>query len=720
MPFTRKTFASWSLQRKIAAVVIFLVFVRIIADLSIQGFVIAPSFDALEQDEAVRAARRGTSTFKLESLRMLEVAEKWASWDDTYQFATDRNEAYIKNNLSLAAFRHARLNVIGVYNAAGELVWGGLLDPDAAEPAISEPAPSSVLPSFSLLARQNDSTDRRAGVFVADGKAMLLAMMPIHTNAGTGPSRGTLVMGKYIGKSLLANFSEQAGVELSVWPISSGTLPPDKAPILNEISVENPYVCRAEEPRTTRVFSVLPDLENGSGVLVEARVVEYITSKGAMAARNAFLSSITSGIVILTILLVFLRAAIIRPIRELTGQVVRFSLSGTPVDPTIETNGDELHVLSQEFDAMKTRLLTDVELRRQSEARMQAILVSAPDGIITVDERGVIESINPAATDMFGYAPDEMVGRNWGVLVADPVRALDDERLDHASSQLGARKDDFEYENTGVRKDGSTFPLHVTASVVELGDRNVTLGIFRDITDLTRMHERLLRTEHLAAIGEMGASVAHEIRNPIAGISGAVQVLRDTMPPADERREIIQEIIAQVGRVDQTLRELLMLAKPWSPELKLCSVRGFLSRAIERAKVQEAFQHVTFEIQKDGNAFANMDEFLMEQVLWNLFRNAAQAMPNGGTIRCAIENVQKSVRIVVADTGVGIPPDVVDKVFRPFFTTKTRGTGLGLAVVRQIVDAHGASIAIDSTPGEGTRITIELPQGESPRQAATG
>jgi PAS domain S-box-containing protein len=399
--------------------------------------------------------------------------------------------------------------------------------------------------------------------------------------------------------------------------------------------------------------------------------------------------------------------------------VVRFSLSEKPSDRTIKPGGNEISVLATEFDAMKSRLANDMELRVQSEAKMQAILVSAPDGIITVNEQGIIDTVNPAAAEMFGYDPAELVGQHWRLLVADPTRDFSGKSVDITGEDRETRAQRLENENAGLRKDGSTFPMHVTASTVEFGARRIVLGIFRDITELNRMQERVLRSEHLAAIGEMGASVAHEIRNPIAGISGAIQVLRDTLTPDDKRREVIQEIMSQVTRVDQTLRELLMIAKPWSPELAPCSVEAVLIRAIERVKTQDAFRGVVFELDANDTAYANLDEFLIEQVLWNLFRNAAQAMPNGGTIQCSVTDTLQSVRIAVQDSGEGIPPDVVDKVFRPFFTTKTRGTGLGLPVARQIVEAHGGAIAIDSTPGKGTRITLDLPKGKLAWQVAS-
>jgi len=702
-------FGSWSLQRKITAVVVFVVLAGIGAVLSIQQFVIAPSFSSMEQDEAIRIARRCVGAFNQDVQRLRLVVENWGSWDDTYQFAIDRNEAYIKNNLSLAAFRHSHLNLVCIVNTEGKRVWGGLLARDMQTLTLDSPILDTELAQSPSLTRVNQSPTHVAGLLLTSEGPMILASVPIFTNAGAGPSHGAIIMGKFIDESLLAGLGEQAGAELAIWPITGKVLPDDKAAMLSKLTADSPYVCRAVDPKTIGVFTTLPDVENRPCVLLEARISKYLIPNGALATRNALLTGLLAGAAILGVLILFLQEAVIRPLRELTRSVVGFSLNGESVAQTVGPRGDEIGVLAREFGAMKTRIITDAERCRQSEARLQAILVSAPDGIFTLDENGTIESANPAAADMFGYEISELLGQNWRHLVTEPPPARDPS-VDSATNNGAVKAHHLQNESTGVRKDGTKFPLHVNASVVDLGDRSIVLGIFRDITELNRMQERVLRSEHLAAIGEMGASVAHEIRNPIAGISGAIQVLRDSLTPEDTRREIMQEIIAQISRVDLTVRDLLMLAKPWSPELQQCSVNDVVHRAIEGAKLQDTFHRVTFEYQEVDLITTNLDPYLMGQVLWNLFRNAAHAMPDGGTIRCAVATTPQSVRITVADTGAGMSSEVMDKVFRPFYTTKTRGTGLGLPVARQIIEAHGGSIIIQSAPGKGAKITIDLPK----------
>jgi signal transduction histidine kinase len=232
-----------------------------------------------------------------------------------------------------------------------------------------------------------------------------------------------------------------------------------------------------------------------------------------------------------------------------------------------------------------------------------------------------------------------------------------------------------------------------------------------DIREREKMNDALRESERLAAIGQMSASVAHEIRNPLTCISSAIQVLNKSIPEDDERKAIFREIIDQVNRADGTIRSLLMFAKPWTPEKHLCEVGQMVEDSCNEVEDLEEFRSIRFMLDVSDGLMATLDPGLCRQVLVNLYRNAAHAMPQGGEIRVRATGRDDALQIVVADTGDGIAPDARHRVFDPFFTTKTRGTGLGLPVCRQIIEAHGGTVAFNSTPGEGTAITIELPLG---------
>jgi signal transduction histidine kinase len=208
----------------------------------------------------------------------------------------------------------------------------------------------------------------------------------------------------------------------------------------------------------------------------------------------------------------------------------------------------------------------------------------------------------------------------------------------------------------------------------------------------------------------MAASVAHEIKNPLAGIGGAIQILQESMDTNDSRRELMEEILAQVDRLDTAIRQLLMLSKPQIPQKQLCDVRSILESVIDRAKKQDSLQEIDFVFEGRDAAFAEVDPSLLEQVIWNLLENAGDAMPQGGRITLNLEQTPDAEILKVADTGPGVPPDKREKLFRPFFTTKARGTGLGLSICKKIMDAHEGSIWIAREKRSGTEVVLSLPR----------
>ncbi len=223
--------------------------------------------------------------------------------------------------------------------------------------------------------------------------------------------------------------------------------------------------------------------------------------------------------------------------------------------------------------------------------------------------------------------------------------------------------------------------------------------------------ERLTRSEHLAQIGQLAASLAHEIKNPLAGISGAIQVIRDELPPDDRRQPVIREILAQINRVDATVKDLLVYARPRPPVLRPCDLRTVVYRVLQSIREAEVMRSVPVEVRCDEPLPpVPADARQLEQLVMNLLFNAAAACRDGGSITVSIAAGERGVRLEISDTGHGMDAEVAARAFEPFFTTKARGTGLGLSICSKIVEAHGGTIALQSRPGAGTQVTVVLPQ----------
>ena len=222
--------------------------------------------------------------------------------------------------------------------------------------------------------------------------------------------------------------------------------------------------------------------------------------------------------------------------------------------------------------------------------------------------------------------------------------------------------------------------------------------------------ERLQESEHLATIGRLAATLAHEIKNPLAGISGAIGIIGDALEENHPHREIIREIMRQVDRLDHTVHDLLVYARPRAPDRRDENVVQLLDRVLVLCREEPSCRDLRLVREGNGDPIeAPVDDAQIQQVLMNLLLNAAQASRPGGEIRCRVERAAGVVRLEVEDNGVGIPPDVLPRIFEAFYTTKARGTGLGLAICRRIVEQHGGTLRVFSIVNKGTRVTLELP-----------
>ncbi|UCF37633.1 MAG: PAS domain S-box protein [Acidobacteriota bacterium] len=402
-------------------------------------------------------------------------------------------------------------------------------------------------------------------------------------------------------------------------------------------------------------------------------------------------------------------------------------------NPVLTGSGDEKlvawrnEVLRDEEGRVIEILSTgeDVTIRRQtenalieSEATLRAILDTCVDGIITIDETGRILSFNPAAVRIFGYRPDEALGKDVSLLMPDPYRTLHNEYLHRYLRTREARIIGRGREVVGRRKNGSTFPLYLAVSDVNVRGRKMFTGVARDLTDFKKMQEEIIQSQKLAAIGEMAASVAHEIKNPLAGISGAIEILRDTFEEPDERREVMEEILLEVKRLDNTVRDLLAFSRPWNPDTQWCDLRELIERVTRLFLEQDDLGDLEFKVNDSSEIRVKVDPWLFEKVLWNLLDNASDAMDGEGLIEFHFEESPGYITVTVEDNGAGIPIDQQDNVFRPFFTTKSRGTGLGLAICKKIMDAHGGSISLFSIPKKGTRVSVKFPAEAAPAPAS--
>jgi len=229
-------------------------------------------------------------------------------------------------------------------------------------------------------------------------------------------------------------------------------------------------------------------------------------------------------------------------------------------------------------------------------------------------------------------------------------------------------------------------------------------------TEQARYEQRISESEHLATIGQLAASLAHEIKNPLAGISGAIQILGAALDDGHPHKEIIGEALHQIDRLDEAVKDLLIYARPKPPTPSPVSLASVIEHALMLLREEPSFRRVRVHCAgMDGNHLIFADETQMQQLVTNLLLNAAHACERGGEICCRLARQPAGTRLEIEDSGVGMPPEVLARVFEPFYTTKAKGTGLGLSICKRIVEAHGGTLDIQSRPGVGSLVTVEIP-----------
>ncbi len=360
--------------------------------------------------------------------------------------------------------------------------------------------------------------------------------------------------------------------------------------------------------------------------------------------------------------------------------------------------------LGESLRSAHDRLREETERTRQFVALTDHVVRSVGAGIIATDLDGRILHLNPAGARMLSVADgDDAIGshlddimpltdQSWGLLQA---RALDRNvmRLEGTAAANGIR-----------------FGLTVGPLADESARVVGFIVTFQDLSEIKLETERQRLQERMAAVGELASRMAHEIKNPLASISGSAQVLASTGNLDDKGERLLHILVDESRRLSGILDGFLTYARPQESNFAPCDVSAVLRDCVAllgRSDEHSENHNIVLEIPE--KLVLEGEEQMLRQVFWNLARNALQAMPDGGELAISGEQRDGLVVLKWSDTGIGMTEDVRRQAFEPFVTTRPKGTGLGLAVVYAAVAEHGGTVAIDSLPGQGTTVTVELP-----------
>ena len=363
--------------------------------------------------------------------------------------------------------------------------------------------------------------------------------------------------------------------------------------------------------------------------------------------------------------------------------------------------------LAERFHSAEQQLETQHRHLSDLQAFRDLIFESVGTGLIALRPDGRVTAFNSAAEAITGIPATEALGRTWESIFGDAID-LDQVRATVGGQGGGSERHEIRLE----RRDGRRIPVGVTFWQLRSGEGEAVglIGVCQDLSAIKQMEERMRQADRLATVGRLSANIAHEIRNPLASVSGAIEALARELPPDPTQSRLVEIVLRESERLNRLITDFLDYARP-APltvvELDIGRLLEEVLLLLEHRRLPDGLKVVNEAV---GPLPLRGDPQLLRQVLWNLCLNAVQAMPDGGELRLGGRwEAGDRIRLWVADTGSGIAEADLPHVFEPFYSTKPEGTGLGLASVYRIVQDHGGQIEVQSRVGEGTVMTVTLP-----------
>jgi two-component system sensor histidine kinase PilS (NtrC family) len=357
--------------------------------------------------------------------------------------------------------------------------------------------------------------------------------------------------------------------------------------------------------------------------------------------------------------------------------------------------------LAEEVQKRGKELIQSKEDFSRLEAFNRDVIQSIQSGLLTINLKDRVTFLNKAGQEILDITISQCKNR--------PIADLFSELNNNFHEGLRSRM-----ETAFQKPDGEEIRLGLSISPLKdhRGNKVGQIIIFQDLTRIKEMEESMRRSEKLATIGQLAAGIAHEIRNPLASISGAIQLLKEEQEGGESGQRLMEIILAESGRLNRLITDFLLYAQPPKLNKKKVDIGALVENTLEVfTRSPQWAKGMKLAKIMDANVTIAADPQQLEQVLWNLFINAVNAMGGKGMLEVKVhrDGTGKTVTLLVADTGKGISPEHIDRIFDPFFTTKEGGSGLGLSIVHKIVEIHEGDISVESSPNRGTTFTLTFP-----------
>lgn len=698
-------------------------------------------FAQFEQQDTARNVKRAVDVLSDEIDKLSFTANDWAAWDDTYAFIEDENADYIQTNLNDATIARLRLDMMLYIHRSGRIVFGQKFNPETGERAPVEKNTEAIaslsqyLTPNSLLVNHPETTSLVEGILQLPEGPMLIVSRPILTGEAEGPIRGTLIMGRYFTEQEIRRLGELTQLSITVQDWGALELPEDfqeiRQSLLGETDQEpalvlpdqTPIFVEAWDAQTIAGYTWIKDIYENPVLLLRVELPREIYQQGQRTANFILWVVLVVGVAFLVLTLLLLEKVVLSRLSQLSQNVNHIGSDRNSAVRLPVQGVDELSQLATRINEMLDALDYSQEVRRESEQRYRAVIEQTSESIFLIEPttQRIIDS-NTAFQKLLDYDSEEILSLTLGDFIdheSESIAYNIERTLSAQSYYLGERR----YR----RKDGSIVEVEVSANKIYYGQRTAISAVVRDITERKQVERELYQAKVTAELANKSksqflANMSHELRTPLNAIIGYSEILQEE---AEELEP--EELNADLTKIESAGRHLLGLI---NDILDLSKIEaGKMELYLESFEVPVALQEIVFTVQplvqKNGNqlqvdcepeiGFMYADVTKVRQILFNLLGNACKFTHQGTIFLRVFQQEGERIIFEVRDSGIGMTPEQLDKLFQPFTqadtstTRKYGGTGLGLAIAKQFCQLMGGDITVESELGKGSTFTIQLP-----------
>ncbi len=669
---------------KIVSILILLIVIYGVGNYLFQRYLIMPSFISLEKREAKNDILRIEDALSQEIHHLAQIDSDWAQWDDTYIFVQNHNKAYIKSNLiPKELWESTKLNLVYICKLDGTVVWGKVYDPIHNNLLHLDCFPTKKLPKNHFLMKTKQKT--LEGFIVTKYGPLMIASLLIIKSSGQGPPDGIIAMGRFLTKSILDKIRTQTRIFFEIFYNKKKLQEKCYKTILHNIEVQGYDVQFLKDKSFLYAYGYLKGLNN-TGLLIKARIPITILETGRSAANFAYFA-IFSAVTLVGLVLFCWFICYERENRRRNEEIKRLVNKRT------------------------------AELK-EANALIKGLIGSIPDIIFAKDKDGKYILCNHTFEAFVGLCEHDIVGKTDEELsIKNPLIRQLSKKLKETQPEQGSTN--FEIEIKDNKGQVKIFDIVKAPFFNSTGKFLGTTFVARDITEKQKIQQEAEKIRRIESLGILAGGIAHDFNNLLTGLIGNISLAKLLIDPEHEAYKKLTVAEAAAARTRDLTKQLLIFSKGGAPVKTTTDIKKIIEEAVN---ISLSGSNIKLKLIFDKNLWlTEVDKGQLYQVIQNLVINARQAMPNGGVLEISCMNYihyknnslpleqGKYIKIDVKDTGIGIPRKYLDNIFDPYFTTKDKGSGLGLTICFSIIKKHGGHITVDSSVGVGTTFSIYLP-----------